>query len=41
MSAVIDDGKGHSPLVFQGFGLGGCGHALQIGVFKGGFVFHE
>jgi hypothetical protein len=41
MTAIVDDGNGHCPVIFQGFGLSGCGNGFHVGGFEEVFGFHE
>jgi hypothetical protein len=41
MTARIDDGNAHSPVVFKGFGFGRSGNGFDIRQFKGGLCLHK
>jgi hypothetical protein len=40
MTAAINNGDAHSPVVFQGFGFGRSGDGFDIGQFERGLGFH-
>jgi hypothetical protein len=40
MTAVVHDGDGHSPVVFQSFRFGGGGNGFDICGFEEVFGFH-
>jgi hypothetical protein len=41
MTAVVHDGNGHRPVVFEGFSLSGSGDGFDVRSLENVFGFHE